>query len=329
MNRFQVFALAILLVFMALTGCADEQAVSTLTAGRIVPLENFKSEFGFEKDISVWLPPGYSKDQKYAVLYMQDGQEIFDASVTLFNQEWRADEVSAQLMSEGIVRNFIIVGIHHAETGRFSEYLPQKPYMTIPETERREFSEIEMPFGGKLFENEIRSDSYLRFLVEELMPYIDQTFPVLSDQGNTFVMGSSMGGLISIYAISEYPDIFGGAACLSTHWPGSMSLESNPFWAEMLSYLEANLPSPQNHRIYFDHGNEGLDAMYGGIQQQVDELMRARGFDETNWITRTFPGADHTPIDWGERLHLPLTFLLQAPSDGAAEAELVIDTVQE
>jgi len=315
MIRFQVFVLSVLLVFMALTGCADEQAVSTLTAGRIVPLENFKSEASFEKDISVWLPPDYSEDQKYAVLYMQDGQEIFDASVTLFNQEWRADEVSAQLMSEGVVRDFIIVGIHHAGTGRFAEYLPQKPYMRIPETERREFSEIEMPFGGKLFENEIHSDSYLRFLVEELKPYIDRNFPVLSDQGNTFVMGSSMGGLISIYAISEYPDIFGGAACLSTHWPGSMSLESNPFWAEMLSYLEANLPSPQNHRIYFDHGSEGLDAMYGDIQFKVDELMRAKGYDETNWVSRIFPGADHTPIDWGERLHLPITFLLQASSD--------------
>ena len=64
MIRFQVFVFAVLFVFMALTGCVDEQAVSTLTAGRIVPLENFKSEFGFEKDISVWLPPDYNEDQK-------------------------------------------------------------------------------------------------------------------------------------------------------------------------------------------------------------------------------------------------------------------------
>ncbi len=316
MIRTQTLVFSTLLIFTMLAGCADEQAISTLTAGRIVPIENFKSEFGFEKDISVWLPPDYSEDQQYAVLYMQDGQELFDASTTLFKQEWSADEVASQLMSEGIVRDFIIVAVHHAGTGRFSEYLPQKPYMAIAETERREFSEIEMPFGGKLFESEIRSDRYVQFLVEELKPYIDRSFPVLGDRDNTFVMGSSMGGLISIYAISEYPDVCGGAACLSTHWPGSMDLENNPFWAEMLDYLEINLPSPHNHRIYFDHGSEGLDAMYGEIQLKVDELMRVKGFDETNWTTRTFPGADHTPIDWGKRLRLPMTFLLRASPDG-------------
>jgi len=132
-----------------------------------------------------------------------------------------------------------------------------------------------------------------------------------------------MGGLISIYAISEYPDVFGGAACLSTHWPGIFSHENNPFPARTREYLAAHLPTPlpasNTHRIWFDHGTEELDAMYPALQAQVDEVMRARGYDESNWETFVDEGANHSEAAWRARLDRPLTFLL-APQEGGSLA---------
>lgn len=144
----------------------------------------------------------------------------------------------------------------------------------------------------------------------ELKPYIDKHFPVKSDRDNTFIMGSSMGGLISIYALTEYPHIFAGAACLSTHWPGSFNQDDNPIPDAFLSYLEQHLPQPGTHRIYFDYGTETLDAWYPPLQARVDKLMKQKGFTDHHWLTREFTGAAHTENAWAARLHIPLQFLL-------------------
>ena len=109
---------------------------------------------------------------------------------------------------------------------------------------------------------EMTADNYLKFLVDELKPFIDETYPTQSDRDNTFVIGSSMGGLISAYAIAEYPDVFGGAACMSTHWPVGDGV--------VVQWLNDHLPSAGTHRVYFDHGTETFDAEYEPYQQQMD-----------------------------------------------------------
>mgnify|MGYP003317286405 CR=1 FL=1 len=112
-------------------------------------------------------------------------------------------------------------------------------------------------------------------------------------------MGSSMGGMISAYAISQYPDVFAGAACLSTDW----TVDNGA----VIDWYGNNWPQAGSNRLYFDYGTE----TYGPYQQQMDALMRKRGFIEgADWITRRFDGADHSPKAWRERLHIPLTFLL-------------------
>ena len=123
-------------------------------------------------------------------------------------------------------------------------------------------------------------------------------------------MGSSMGGLLSIYAICQYPNIFYGAACLSTHWPGSFTLKNNPFPDEILAYLTRNLPRPKEHKIYFDCGDQTLDALYPDIQKKVDSIMLLKGYDNTNWVTKYFPGEDHSEKSWNKRVNIPLEFLL-------------------
>jgi enterochelin esterase-like enzyme len=155
------------------------------------------------------------------------------------------------------------------------------------------------------------SDAYLRFLVFELKPYIDSHFSTKKDQPNTFIAGSSMGGLISMYAICEYPDTFGGAACLSTHWTGIFTADNNPIPAAFLNYLKTNLPSPKNHKLYFDHGDKTLDSLYKPYQLKADEIIKAAGYGKKDWISREFPGEDHSERSWYKRLDIPMLFLLK------------------
>jgi predicted alpha/beta superfamily hydrolase len=150
---------------------------------------------------------------------------------------------------------------------------------------------------------QVVSDNYLRFMVEELKPRIDEKFNTLPDAANTFVMGSSMGGLISLYALCEYPHIFGGAGCLSTHWP---ILKQT-----MINYLKKNMPDPASHKLYFDFGTQGLDAEYEKYQLRVDKAIQRAGYKVgENWITRKFEGDDHHERFWRERVHIPLQFFL-------------------
>lgn len=119
-----------------------------------------------------------------------------------------------------------------------------------------------------------------------------------------------MGGLISMYAICEYPQIFGGAACLSTHWTGTFTNENNPFPEAALHYLDKNLPDSKTHKIYFDCGDQTLDALYPEIQKKADVIIRKHGYSEKNWKTLYFPGENHSEEAWAKRLSQPLEFLL-------------------
>ena len=119
-----------------------------------------------------------------------------------------------------------------------------------------------------------------------------------------------MGGLISLYAICEYPDVFGGAACLSTHWPGIFTMNNNPLPGAFLRYVEQHLPDPASHKIYFDYGNKTLDSLYPPLQQKADRLMKQKGYNSSNWTTRFFAGADHSERSWAKRFSIPMLFLL-------------------
>jgi len=155
--------------------------------------------------------------------------------------------------------------------------------------------------------DELTSDRYLQFIVTELKPFIDSTYRTLAGRADTFVMGSSMGGLISAYAVAEYPDVFGGAACVSTHWPAGNGA--------VIDYLASHLPDHASHRLYFDYGTATLDALYEPYQQRMDVVMRQAGYVEgRNWLTLRFDGAEHNEQAWRQRAALPLQFLLGAGS---------------
>jgi hypothetical protein len=260
--------------------------------------------------VDIWLPDGYPERGPYAVLYMHDGAGLYDANLMWNHQEWKVDETASALMAAGKVRPFIVVGVWNSAAERQSEYMPQKPLEAAPEEARKKLLEGKFADGRALYSGPVRSDAYLRFLVEELKPYVDEHYKVRTGPEDTVVMGSSMGGMISIYAICEYPNVFGATGALSTHWPGGMTADDGPIPQAMREYLRKHLPDPRTHRIWFDHGTATLDAMYPELQRKVDAVMRERGFDAASWQTRVFENAEHSENAWAERLAIPLAFLL-------------------
>jgi predicted alpha/beta superfamily hydrolase len=282
-------------------------------AGKIDFYESFKSKYISERNVEVWLPEGYSTNKKYAVLYMHDGQMLYDANTSWNKQSWDVDDVATKLMHEGKVKDFIVVGIWNGGKTRHSDYFPQKPYMSLNQ-EQKDFVNNQLQVAGRTNEKEVfepNSDNYLKFLVTELKPFIDKKYAVNKDKAHTFVAGSSMGGLISMYAICEYPNVFGGAACLSTHWPGIFAVENNPIPDAFVNYLKLNLPNPKNHKIYFDYGDQTLDALYPPLQKKVDEVMKTKNYSDKSWLTKFFPGEEHSEKSWNKRLNIPLEFLLK------------------
>ncbi len=296
----------IIFITIVLMFCANVFGQVNVASGTIKRLEKFPSKYVDARNVDVWLPDGYSAKKKYAVLYMHDGQMLFDAATTWNKQEWQVDETVGKLIKEGKIRETIVVGIWNNGEFRHSEYFPQKTLELLP-AETRDY------IVKNTLKNKPQADNYLKFLVEELKPYIDKNFSTRKDRKNTFIAGSSMGGLISIYAICEYPNIFGGAAGISTHLPmvgdtKTPNIETVP--AAFRTYLEKNLPKADSRKIYFDYGDQTLDAFYPPLQKKVDEIMKAKGFTEKAWITRSFPGEDHSEKSWAKRLNIPLEFLL-------------------
>jgi predicted alpha/beta superfamily hydrolase len=292
---------------------AQEIKVST---GTVRHFPNFPSQFVDARNVDVWLPDGYNNAQnarkKYAVLYMHDGQMLFDSTSTWNHQEWGVDETVGRLMREHKIRDCIVVGISNNGNKRHTEYFPRKAFLNLSEEDKKLLTSNEAnPSRPPFVDQEPLSDKYLQFLVTELKPFIDRTFRTKKDRANTFIAGSSMGGLISMYAISEYPQVFGGAACLSTHWIGIVRQENNPFPAAFMRYLQASIPNPRTHKIYFDYGTATLDANYEPSQLEADKIMRAKGYTSANWITKKYEGDDHSERSWRRRLDIPLVFLMK------------------
>ena len=299
--------LALLLALLPAAAAAHTPGVT----GRLDHYRNFPSEHAAPRNVTVWLPPGYDPDgPPYAVLYMHDGQNLFDPATGYGGMEWGVDEAAARLIAEGAIPPTIVVGIWNTPA-RLREYVPAKAFDRLP---ARYMERVRGLYGGDPL-----SDGYLRFIVRELKPFIDRHYNVSRERERTAIMGSSMGGLISLYALTEYPEVFGSAGMVSTHWPLLLPPEGEELSDEdrdavataFEGYLRNALPRPGRHLLYFDHGSETLDRHYAAYQARIDRLVAGRGWSQgSDWISRNFPGAAHNENAWRERVDIPLRFLL-------------------
>ena len=305
--------IALLAIILSLSAVIQAQKVN-LASGKLVRIENFKSQYVESRIVDVWLPDGYSPQKKYAVLYMHDGQMLFDTALTWNHQEWGVDETVSVLIKKRKIRPCIVVGVSNGGKLRHCEYFPEKAFESMSKEQQQAIYSVVRTNNQAVFASKVISDLYLKFLVKEVKPYIDSAFSTLPDRSNTFIAGSSMGGLISMYAICEYPAVFGGAACLSTHWTGIYTVQNNPLPDALLDYLEAHLPDPAFHKMYFDYGDKTLDSLYKPFQADADAIMKTKGYSSSSWMTRYYPGEDHSEKAWAKRLNIPLEFLMKPSS---------------
>ena len=240
---------------------------------------------------------------------MHDGQMLFDATTTWNKQEWRIDDVITKLAVGNKIENVIVVAIWNIPTIRHTDLFPKKPLENLTQVQHDLILEKAQKFGYTFTFEAINSDNYLKFIVEEVKPFVDANFSVYTDANHTAIMGSSMGGLISMYAICEYPKVFGKAACLSTHWIGFREFENNPIPESFFSYMKEKLPNPKNHKLYFDYGTETLDANYLKYEYRVDEILKEKGYDSTNSKNLKFEGENHSEASWQKRIHIPIEFM--------------------
>lgn len=294
--------LSLITLIMCSLAVMAQETVPQVSTGRLEFYPEFQSKHITPRNVTVWLPEGYQVGEPCDVLYMHDGQMLFDATTTWNHQEWQVDEVMGRLIAEGKVRRCIVVGVDNTRN-RLNDYFPSRCYENVPEGER---------VGVDV--SQYKGDEYLRFLVEEVKPFIDNRYKPLTTREHTFVMGSSMGGLISLYALCNYPEVFGGAACMSTHL--SMNFFDPKFkselWAEGLrDYVKEHLPSANSALLYMDGGTVELDDTYRPYQNKLNAVISGLGWDSAHFVYYLFEGHKHMETYWAERLDQPFVFLLK------------------
>ena len=308
MKKF-LFLFAIIAILVSCTNTTTPEApfeVSKLevTSGNLWHADIFSPELNETIRIDVWTPDGYTASKLYPVIYMHDGQNLFDANSTWNHQAWEIDSVLGSLIADKKVRPAIVVGIHSVDTTRIGDLMPERVVEMTPPGEVRDFID-------RMCRGQYRADEYLSFIVNTLKPIIDDKFSTLTDCKSTSIMGSSMGGLISIYGLSEYFEVFGAAVCMSTHWTGAIG-DNTDFPTAMKYYLMDRLPRGTDHRLYFDNGDCDYDSQYLPAYEMMNRLFDFLGYQEGDRLkTGVFQGHSHSEKSWSERVDIPLQFILE------------------
>ncbi|MDD5209105.1 MAG: alpha/beta hydrolase-fold protein [Elusimicrobiales bacterium] len=244
-----------------------------------------------KRTLLVCLPFTYSadKNRRYPVIYMHDGQNVFDSSTSYSGVEWGAYETAAALVKEDPPLEAIIVGIYNKGEERISEYAPDRDAVRG---------------GGK-------GREYSEFLVKEVKPFIDASYRTLGDREHTAVAGSSLGGLISLFLILEYPEVFSKAGVLSPslHWAGHTLLP-----------LAGRKADPKKMGIWLSMGTEEggrpgkLKKPAESVQdsRKLRDILLARGFKKNkNLIYYEEKGGRHNEKYWAKLLPDVFRFFLK------------------
>lgn len=275
--------------FVPLHPVSLQAQASTRSQGQSTLSGNFKfhrqvasQHLEHKRDVLVYLPPGYAQNpqQRYPVLYMHDGNNIFDRSTSFGGAEWQVDEHAQRLIQSGQMEPVIIVGVYNT-AARLDEY-----------------TWYPMDWDGQMRGG--AGQKYAQFLVRELKPLIDTTYRTLPDREHTAVMGSSLGGLISFYLGLHYPQVF-----------SKIGMMSPSVWWKDKAILNDVPKLSRNLKVWVDIGTrEGRDpeAM---LQNTKDftQALEQQGFEHfKNLAFHIEPNAGHNEAAWAARMQRPLTF---------------------
>lgn len=268
------------LFFFGLFACQEPVKQSTAAENvQVLPYSFLISELDRQRTVRLYLPPSYvlsNANKRYPVIYMHDGQNLFD-DIPAFAGEWQVDEsLNTLAISSGL--EFIVVGVDHGDEFRNNELSPW---------ENKRFGEAQ----GK---------QYMDFIVDVVKPYIDTNFRTKSDRLNTAIMGSSMGGLISHYAIHEYPDVFSKAGIFSPSYWYSQDVFS--FTRFKKTRLDA--------RLYVMFGDKEGDGMIADTDRMFRQL-KVQGHPRNNMQFKRVVGGKHNEQLWRSEFTDAVKWLFQ------------------
>jgi predicted alpha/beta superfamily hydrolase len=252
-------------------------------------LHEFRSHvFRNTRFLRVWLPPGYedaeNSSRYYPVLYLNDGQNLFEAAISFGGVEWQVDETAARLIGEGTVPPMIVVGLDNAGKDRLREYMPH-----------RSMNPVILRVQGR---------RYPDFLMKEVMPFVEQTYRVATSPENTGLGGSSLGALIALYTVMARPGVF-----------GRLLLESPSLWASNRQAIkESRTVKIWPARIYLgvgtaEAGSPERDRTVVDDVQELAAILRRAVLSENRLRLVIKDGAGHSESAWAERFPEALQFL--------------------
>lgn len=262
----------------------EKPLAAAASAGVLRKHEKFRSRFlRCERDLIVYVPAGYSADsrRRFPVLYMQDGQNLFDPATAFGGQDWRMAETADRLIAGGEIEPLIIVGIYNTGERRIREYTPTR----------------DKKLGGG------RAAMYSRMLIEEIKPFIESEYRVQSGAENTGLGGSSLGGLVSLFVGLRSPEIFGRVAALSP------SVWWNQRWIVKCVSRARMKTRP---RIWLDTGTAESQRAEADARLLCDELIEKGWELDHDLHFEIIAGGQHNEAAWSQRVAPFLKFLFPA-----------------
>jgi predicted alpha/beta superfamily hydrolase len=258
-------------------------------------LHEFRSRiFRNTRFLRVWLPPGYddpeNRDRRYPVLYLNDGQNLFEASTSFTGVEWQVDETADRLIREGAIAPMIIVGIDNAGKARIREYMPYRSFSLQPMMMR------------------VQGNRYPDFLLKEVVPFVARNCRVATGSENTGLGGSSLGALIALYTAMVRPNVI-----------GRLLLESPSLWASNRQIIRASRSVKQwPEKIYLgtgtaEVGNPDRDRSVVDDVREFDAILRRTGLDDAHLRLVIEEGGRHHESAWARRFPEALKFLFGNP----------------
>jgi predicted alpha/beta superfamily hydrolase len=252
-------------------------------------LHEFRSRvFSNTRFLRVWLPPGYddpkNAGRRYPVLYLNDGQNLFEPSTSFTGVDWQVDETGDRLIREGAVPPMILVGIDNAGRDRIREYMPHRSLQPVM--------------------MRVRGSRYPDFLFKDVMPFISRNYRVASGAESTGLGGSSLGALISLYTVQVRPGMI-----------GRLLLESPSLWASSRQLIRDSRGIKRwPERIFLatgtaEAGRQDRDQSQVDDVRELAAILRRAGLDSKRLMLMIDDGASHHESAWARRFPQALEFL--------------------